>query len=153
VTRVFVMPQRLAHTGKPGEMLKQPLSLVRLERKDMNGSEPTHLKLIRQCPCLNCGTEPCEAAHVRMSSAAHGKTNARGKKPADCWTVPLCPDCHTRDPQSQHRIGELTFWHRVGMNPLIVAKQLHEATGDLPKMRAICFNAIAERESGEQSRP
>lgn len=150
--RLIKMPQRLAATSHPGELLKQPFSIVHSRRSDVERDEK-HLKLIRQCFCLNCGIDPCgEAAHVRLSSAAHGKRKTGiGQKPADKWAVPLCPGCHTRDPDSQHQIGEMTFWHRVGLNPIIVALKLWDATGDLQKMRAICFNAIAERESREQS--
>src|ERR1700678_1820414 len=153
MTKLIQMPQRLASTNRPGELLKRPLSVVPSPRRTNPDRDESHLKLIRQCPCLNlnCGAEPCEAAHIRISSAAHGKPKTGlGQKPPDRWTVPLCSGCHTRDRGAQHRIGEITFWHKAGLNPIIVAKQLYEATGDLVKMRAICFNAIAERESSQQ---
>ena len=151
MTKLITMPQRLASTYKPGELQKGVVAFAEQRREPPERNE-AHLKLIRQCFCLNCGVDPAgEAAHVRMTSAVHGKRKTGiGQKPADRWTVPLCSGCHTRDPDAQHRIGEIAFWHRVGLNPLPLAVALWNATGDLAKMRAICFGVIAERESISQ---
>jgi sterol desaturase/sphingolipid hydroxylase (fatty acid hydroxylase superfamily) len=35
-------------------------------------------------------------------------------KPGDRYAVPLCGACHAK----QHRIGELTFWSALRIDPL-----------------------------------
>jgi len=38
--------------------------------------------------------EPTEAAHLRMASAAYGKSSGLNRKPEDRWVLPLCADDH-----------------------------------------------------------
>lgn len=128
----------------PGSLLKgqtkgKKLDMGRSPRKHDGG----HLAFIRTLPCLSCGKEPAgEAAHVRMTSAAHGKPNAGvGNKPDDKWTVPLCHWCHVEGPQGQHRVGEKPFWSRLGMNPLPICEELHEATGDRERAGNVIIHA------------
>lgn len=146
-------PQRIVIPFPAGGMLKRqsPRAFktkvcVARERNER------YLALVRQCPCLKCGLDPCGiAAHVRLGSAAYGKKNhGMGSKPDDRWAVPLCQSCHTDDAESQHRIGERAFWAILGMNPLLTAVRLYEQRGDIVAMRSVCFCAIAEREFREQ---
>ena len=61
-----------------------------------------HLKFIRSLPCCAClKTFTVQAAHIRK-----GNDGGTGLKPSDCYTVPLCADCHL----TQHSEGEVTFW-------------------------------------------
>jgi hypothetical protein len=85
------------------------------------------------------------AAHVRMQSGSHGKHGGMQLTPDDKWAVPLCAGCHTQDPDSQHRIGEVLFWQRIGLNPLLVAERLYAQRADVVAMRAVVLSAIAER--------
>jgi len=95
---------------------------------------PKHLEFIRTLPCLVCGTpDQTEAAHIRMSHAAAAKRETgKAEKPSDCWTVPLCGDCH----RFQHEISEAGFWQEAclrpyGANgPFVVAAFLFSASGD-----------------------
>lgn len=140
-----VFPQRLSPAAPLGSLLKRA-GKDRPATRDKAPADLSYLASIRILPCLKCGLDPClEAAHVRMNSAAHGKRQAMGKKPSSAWTLPLCSGCHTRDPDSQHRLGEQEFWDRLGINPLLVAKKLWEASGDVVRMRAVVMVAIAER--------
>lgn len=122
-----------------GSLLKQPKP-ARKPKLDL-GREPrirdeAHLEAIRRCSCLGCGMDPCgEAAHVRMSSAAHGKRNALGAKPHDKWSLPLCHDCHMR----QHGQGEEAFWAELGLNPLLLAARLFSLSPNVEAMRAAAF--------------
>jgi hypothetical protein len=137
-------PQRVAPLAKPGELLKR-INGVAPQPLPREASDPAYLAMIRQLPCLKCGMDPCgEAAHVRMQSGAHGKHNGIGRKPDDRWAAPLCACCHREDRDSQHRVGELVFWHRLGSNPLLICERLYAARGDLVRMRAIALLAIAE---------
>lgn len=135
-------PQRLA-TGAPyGSLLKRLFALAPRLRSVETNNDPIYLALIRQLPCLHCMLEPCDqAAHIRRQSGIHNKRDGIGKKPADRWTVPLCQEHH----MLQHRVGELQFWHDLGIDPLLICRQLYEKRGDLVAMRAVIFNAIAER--------
>jgi hypothetical protein len=90
--------------------------------------------------------DPCyEAAHLRLSSAAYGKASGLGKKPADKWALPLCPEHHRLAKSAQHNQGEAQFWDSLGINPLSTATNLFAQTGDLVAMRAVIFVTIAQR--------
>lgn len=141
-------PQRIKVPEPPGTMLKGSFETTKKLKLRSMPTDPAYLAMVRQCPCLRCGLDPCwEAAHVRMSSGARGKAGGMRKKPDDKYALPLCSPCHTRDPDSQHKVGELIFWHRVGLNPLAVCDRLHARRGDVVAMRAVIFTSIAERES------
>lgn len=69
---------------------------------------------------MACGTATAiECAHVRT-----GTNGGVGIKPGDCWTVPLCRDCHAR----QHQIGEPEFERQWGVDLKAVAKALYQAS-------------------------
>lgn len=144
----ITMPQHVSPRAPIGSLLKRPRE--HKSRKlpfQPRATNPTYLDQIRQLPCLRCGIEPCgEAAHVRMNSAAFGKRQAMGRTPDDRWALPLCRGCHITDEDAQHRVGERTFWHDVGLNPLLVCEDLQRAAPDFLRMRAIVFAWIAARE-------
>jgi len=94
---------------------------------------PQHLAFVRQLPCVACGkAAPSEAAHVR--SGTHGGV---GVKSGDRYAVPLCIACHAR----QHRIGELTFWSALGIDPLNVALRLWTISADIKAGERTVFRA------------
>ncbi|MCP1832781.1 hypothetical protein [Bradyrhizobium sp. USDA 4545] len=142
-------PQRCFAPVPAGTLLKR-FDLVQPRAKRLeqgSGSEPSYLAAIRTLPCLSCGMEPSEAAHVRLASAAFGKASGLGKKPEDRWALSLCADCHRLSRTAQHNRSEQAFWHELGINPLIVATQLYAQRGDLVAMRAVVLVAIAQRGS------
>lgn len=143
----MIRPQRITHYAPPGSLLKRFAAPAPRPRAIEGERDPDYLALVRQCPCLKCGMEPSEAAHVRFASAAFGKASGLGKKPKDSDTVPLCAGCHRLDRDAQHNRGERMFWAELGVNPLIVAQQLWAARGDLVAMRAVVMTAIAQRGS------
>lgn len=148
----FDRPQRIAPSAAPGALLKRFDAPQRAQNTDLD--DDAYLAPIRQLPCLKCGLDPCAvAAHVRMNSAAFNKTQAMAKKPPARFTVPLCSACHTNDPDSQHRLGEVAFWNGLGLNPLLVAEKLYSRRGDLVAMRAVVFTAIAERSASLPDMP
>lgn len=89
-----------------------------------------HLGFIARLPCVICGAEPVEVAHVRMNSHEHGKRQALAKKPSDAWVLPLCPTHHRNGPEAQHSMGERVFWERHRIDPLKLASLLFEVSGD-----------------------
>lgn len=131
------MASQLDNRAPVGSLFKTPRHLKPAKRKGRSArqEDANYLALIRQLPCLSCGQDPAGiAAHVRMSSSAHGKPIAgTGVKPDDKWALPLCNDCHTE----QHREGELSFWYRVGFNPVLVCVKLQAAAPNLDAMRAV----------------
>lgn len=54
-----------------------------------------------------------------------------GEKPSDCWTVPLCPNCHTDGPDAQHKGNERAFWNHRKIDVLLVALLLYAHSGDV----------------------
>ncbi len=138
-------PQRIAYPVAPGDLLKRFDAPPR-PRKTEAERDPEYLAAVRQCPCLSCGMDPAyEAAHVRFASGAHGKASGMGKKPEDRWALPLCPDDHRLFRTSQHYQGEVQFWAKLNINPLIVCDRLYAQRGDLVAMRAVVIRAISER--------
>jgi hypothetical protein len=140
-------PQRITPPAAPGSLLKPACELAQIRKFKAEPIEgEAYLALVRQCPCLYCGVEPCgEAAHVRLASAAFGKSSGLQKKPDDCWALPLCASDHRNARHAQHKRGEAEFWQSLGINPLIVCERLFAQRGDLVAMRAVVFVAIAER--------
>ncbi len=127
-------PPRIARTVPRGK--RQPNPKRRAQ----------HLAFVRQLPCVACGYRaPSEAAHVRT-----GTDGGTGTKPSDRYAVPLCASrttilgeryfiegCHAR----QHRVGELTFWAVLQIDPLNVALRLWTISGDTQAGERIVFRA------------
>ena len=137
------MAVRIANQARPGELLDKRRRSNRArsdapgQRKPRERNE-SYLAMIRQLPCIRCCHMPSEAAHIRMS--APGKPpEGKGMKPSDRYTVPLCSECHTISPDSQHRVGEKKFWARLNTDPLQLAAKLYSAAPDLVAMRAVIF--------------
>jgi hypothetical protein len=92
-----------------------------------------HLAFVRQLPCVACGkAAPSEAAHVRT-----GTDGGVGVKPGDRYAVPLCTACHA----NQHRIGELSFWSALRIDPLNVSLRLWTVSADMKAGERIVFRA------------
>lgn len=138
-------PRRLTPPSAPGALLKSFEGPAPRPRKDGGERDVSYRQNVQACPCLHCGMEPSEAAHVRYASAAFGKSSGLQKKPSDCWVLPLCADCHRLARDAQHNRSEQQFWNGLGINPLMVAERLYAQRGDLVAMRAVVFVAIAER--------
>jgi hypothetical protein len=92
-----------------------------------------HLAFVRQLPCVTCGkAAPSEAAHVRT-----GTDGGARMKPDDRYAVPLCTACHAK----QHRVGELTFWSALRIDPLNVALRLWTVSADVKAGERTVFRA------------
>lgn len=143
----FRRPQRISRPEPPGSLLKRITAATASRRvgAEPKGGDPSYLEAVRAMPCLKCGMEPSEAAHVRFASAAFGKASGMQRKPEDAYAVPLCAGCHRLDRGHQHSGSERVFWAQLGINPLLVAQRLYAQHGDLVAMRAVVMVAIAER--------
>jgi len=112
---------RIPHTAAP-----------RKSKPDVN-RRVQHLAFLRQLPCVAYGkAAQSEAAHVRT-----GTDGGVGVKPGDRYAVPLCTACHAK----QHRLGELTFWSALCIDPLNVALRLWTVSPDLKAGARAVFRA------------
>lgn len=70
---------------------------------------PAHRAWVRRhhCSVQSCNRMPIECAHVR--TGADGGTSL---KPSDKWVISLCVHHH----REQHRIGEMSFQARYGLD-------------------------------------
>ncbi len=93
-----------------------------------------HLAFIRQLPCVSC---PCEGRTIEPAHVRSGTDGGMGMKPSDRYVVPLCTTCHAH----QHRVGELSFWGDLGIDPLNVALRLWTISGDVLAGERIVFRA------------
>jgi hypothetical protein len=153
MTDPITMPSTVTQRAPIGSLLKKPLAKRRAANERGQVTDAAHLAAIRQLPCIHCGLDPCgEAAHVRSSSGLHNKRNTAARKPDDRWTVPVCRAGHQNDPDSIHKIGELSFFHNLCINPFLLCIELYRHSPDIPKMRAVVFSFMAERESAEETR-
>jgi hypothetical protein len=129
---------RVFKPSPPGSLFKSALSPKKKIAfgKKARKIDNEHLSLIRECPCVSCGLDPCgEAAHIRMTS--DGRPTGIGRKPDDAKTISLCRTCHTQ----QHDVGETKFWGQF--NPLRVAETLYKLSPNLEGMRAAAFIGYA----------
>src|SRR6516225_3828504 len=110
-----------------------PRTVARRKPKLDSHRRGQHLSFIRQLPCVACGrAAPSEPAHVRT-----GTDGGVGIKPGDRYAVPLCTACHSK----QHRIGELSFWSALRIDPLNVAFRLWIVSADLKAGERAVFRA------------
>ena len=110
-----------------------PRTIARNKPKSNLHSRVAHLAFVRLLPCVACGkAAPSEAAYVRT-----GTDGGVGVKPGDRYAVPLCRACHTK----QYRIGELTFWSALRIDPLNVALRLWTVSADMEAGERTVFRA------------
>lgn len=97
-------------------MSEYPRQKVRQKTKAVRSG--AHLARIRKMVC-SVGHCPnltlIEAAHVR-----NGTDGGMGKKPSDCYVIPLCAEHH----REQHRIGERSFSKKYGISMKLLAEKL-----------------------------
>jgi hypothetical protein len=80
--------------------------------------DKAHLRFVASQPCLICGRQPSDPHHVRFA-----QPRAIGLKVSDEFTVPLCRGHH----RQLHQAGnEVTWWAKLNINPLEIAKRLWE---------------------------
>lgn len=75
-----------------------------------------HLKFVAEYPCLVCGSDSVQVAHIRHLPSGNQGLSRRD----DRYCVPLCFTCH----QAQHKINERKYWEARAINPLEIAKEL-----------------------------
>ena len=110
-----------------------PRAIARKRPKADLRSRVAHLAFVRLLPCVACGkAAPSDAAHVRT-----GTDGGTGMKPGDRYAVPLCAACHAR----QHRVGELTFWSTLRIDPINVALRLWSISADVEGGERTVFRA------------
>ena len=75
----------------------QPKPQKRRKSRVKTSRVSSHLKAVKELPCVTCGRAgPSDAHHVY-----HDRYS--GKKASDYATIPLCKDCHQNAPYSVHR--------------------------------------------------
>jgi hypothetical protein len=110
-----------------------PRSVARAKRTRNLRRRVQHLAFLRQLPCIGCGkAAPSEVAHVRT-----GTNSGMAVKPGDRYAVPLCSTCHAK----QHRVGELTFWSALRIDPVSVALRLWAVSDDQAAGQRTVFRA------------
>jgi hypothetical protein len=92
-----------------------PARIERPRRARETRSFPAHRAWVRRhrCSVPGCLNLPIECAHVRC-----GTDGGQGLKPSDRWTISLCRTHH----EEQHRVGELAFQKRYGIELLALAE-------------------------------
>lgn len=110
--------------GLKGDVMKKPAKAGKTVER---GKDPDHLEFVGGLPCLITGRKAVEVAHVSMTSKIWGKADKGvGKKSDDRWVVPLSKPLH----EEQHEMGEIRFWKKYGIDPLVVANRLWQCSGD-----------------------
>lgn len=112
-------------------------SVVKTKQKRPRIEDAEHLKWIRTLRCCICGAPNPDPAHIRSSSAVHGKGETGGQqKASDKWTTPLCRSHHDEQHNyCEERKGaagtsELLWWASKGIDPFGLALALHSCSGD-----------------------
>ena len=117
---------------RPSRIIK---TMATWKRKHNPRRAVMHLDFVREIGiCLACGAvvPRCEAMHVRNKT-----DGGTGLKPSDKFSVPGCTQCHIR----QHKVGEVTFWGEIGIDPLDVSCRLWTISGDVEAGRTTVLKA------------
>lgn len=113
-------------------MIQRPdtaFSLDKTGKTQKRIESPAHLAFIRRLPSVISGVYGVEAAHIRYGDPIHRKPKtAKGRKPDDCYVLPLTPTEHA----SQHRENEKLWWDEKGLDPIRIALNLYDVSGDVP---------------------
>jgi hypothetical protein len=108
----------------PGRIDKSLLTIAEPKRL----RDKAHLRFVASQPCLVCGRQPSDPHHLRFA-----QPRAIGLKVSDEFTVPLCRGHH----RELHQAGnEVTWWERLNIKPLTVAKAFWEETHPKAKVRS-----------------
>ncbi|HEY1473691.1 MAG TPA: Rad52/Rad22 family DNA repair protein [Pseudolabrys sp.] len=100
----------------PGKIDKSLLAIAEPKRL----RDKMHLRFVASQPCLVCGRQPSDPHHLRFA-----QPRALGMKVSDEFTVPLCRGHH----RELHQAGnEVTWWEKLAIKPLEVAKTLWAET-------------------------
>ena len=109
-------------------------SAVRIDKSVLTIAEPkrlrdkAHLRFVASHPCLVCGRQPCDPHHLRFA-----QPRAIGLKVSDEFTVPLCRGHH----RQLHQAGnEITWWERLNIDAMKIAKDLWEQSRAKPMVEA-----------------
>jgi hypothetical protein len=107
---------------------KQPkFGTVRAPRRHW----PRHEKWVRgfDCSVPGCGCAPIEFAHLRLGA----KDNGIGIKPPSWFGISLCVEHH----REAHRIGEMSFQRRHGIDWLKLASEFARRSPDVEMRKAM----------------
>lgn len=105
-----------------------PKRIPKTPKRESRWRSPAHCNFVRSHACSVCGSiTAIEVAHVRIGSGA-----GMAQKPDDWNTVSLCKPCH----QSQHHVGERTFWEAAGIDPIALAEAFAKASPKAAEIKA-----------------
>ena len=86
---------------------------------------------MRGFPCIICSSQPpVHAHHVK-----HSEKTGMGLKVSDCWTVPLCWECHHE--LHNAKVKEELFWSLKGVDPIEKAQELWRHTNQANAKKSI----------------
>ena len=104
------------------------------EKPKREGMSRQHLTLIRQCPCVRCGSYPSQAHHL-LRTGEHGTS----RRSSDQWAVPLCKTHH----DELHHYGDEDAWFALRQQDgRAIAKSLWAKRGDYDAMLRVCERAV-----------
>ncbi len=104
--------------------------------------DENHLAFIRKLPSILSGKRPCEACHIRYGDPKRRKRKTPlSRKPDDAWVVPMTADEH----RLQHSGNEQEFYRRLGLDPIEIALQLYQVSGDVERGTEIVMQNLARR--------
>lgn len=127
-----------------------------LRQREPRLEDKVYLKRVRQLPCCvpGCLSLRCEAAHIGMSNASLGVTEAGiGRKTHDAYVLPLCAMHHRQSPIAEHNLGTRPFWTKLKMDPHRLAEKLYRAhvwaTDDLEALFTMKLIILEARFAGQ----
>ena len=120
-------------------MPRLPAKLKQVRREANGRCCPAHRAWVRRHRCCvpACERLPIECAHVR-----HGTDGGASLKPSDRWAISLCQHHHSE----QHRLGELSFADKYGLDLIGLALEFATRSPHAPKL----FPASALARQGSQ---
>jgi hypothetical protein len=133
-------------TGRADQSFAGTAGTLQIDKRVLEFPEPRrirdrdHIRHVMKQACLVCGRQPSDPHHLRFA-----QSRALGRKVSDEFTVPLCRTHH----REVHRCGdELSWWQKIGMDPLAAARMLWLETHPLPRVEP----AAAKNEAASDTR-
>jgi hypothetical protein len=129
-------PQQVAHPKVYGNFKKRGLEKAKAKtgnskwREERPGMSEDHLALIRKMPCCDCLKLPGgEAHHLKANTGERGMA----VRSTDRWALPMCHEHHMQV-EAVGAKRETAHFQDMGFDPIELAQDLWNASGDLAKM-------------------
>ena len=128
--------------------IQRPQTAFTASKNTAPVEDKNYSDFIRSLPCMVTLTHPVHAAHVSTAHRGYGHLGrGKGTRASDRWQLPLCEHEHLN---VQHKMNELEYWKKNGIDAHVAALTLHGLWADMgEKATPLATELILERRLGK----